>query len=133
MLVSFSNTCTGRNDVKLKENNRSEQLKTMIKVQLTFARFLESFYNKPPEDDELKGPIFYLLELQAYDRGILFASLNLPEGTGDAFREIKVAHSRHRRGRPGLPYGRYHRLQPSIFLAEKALPCRGCGKRGWVV
>lgn len=92
MLISLSKSYHGRSNVKLKENNRGEHLKATIKVLLTFAGFRDSFYRSTPEYHELKGPIVNLLELRAYDRVILFAAPNLPEGTGDAFREIKVAH-----------------------------------------
>ncbi len=55
MLVSLSKTCNGRNNVKLKENNRSEQSKATIKVQLTFAGFGEFSYTKPRKTMSFRG------------------------------------------------------------------------------
>ncbi len=55
MLVSLSKTCNGRNNVKLKENNRSEQLKSTIKVQLTFPDFVNPSIISPRKTMSSRG------------------------------------------------------------------------------
>jgi DNA-binding NtrC family response regulator len=63
-----------------------------MKVLLTFVGYHDPYYKGPLEDEELKGPILYLLGLRSFDRVILFATPNLAERTVDTVKAIGAAY-----------------------------------------
>jgi len=59
---------------------------------LTFVGYHDPYYRGPLEDEDLKGPILYLLELERFDRVLLFATPNLTDRTNDTAGVIRETH-----------------------------------------
>ncbi len=70
-------------------NQFNEKNKVPTKTLLTFVGYHDPYYKSPLEDEELKGPILYLLELESFDRIILVVSANLVERTKDIAQVIR--------------------------------------------
>ncbi len=60
-----------------------------MEVLLTFVGYHDPYYKGPLENEELKGPILYLLSLKSFDRVILFTTPNTIDITRDTSRAIQ--------------------------------------------